>query len=81
MFDASTEVGLEVNAERTKYMFMSYEQSTGQNHYVKLQVASQSFENVLTYRSCIHEKIKTTLNLGKHFLQNLLFSCLLSINI
>jgi hypothetical protein len=29
----SKEVGLEVNAEETKYMFMSRYQATGQSHY------------------------------------------------
>jgi hypothetical protein len=31
--DMSKEVGPEVNAEKTKYMFMSRHQIAGQNHY------------------------------------------------
>jgi hypothetical protein len=30
--DASKEVGLEINAEKSKYMFLSHQQHTGQNH-------------------------------------------------
>jgi hypothetical protein len=32
VLDASKEVGLGVNAEKTKYVFMSCHQTTGQNH-------------------------------------------------
>jgi hypothetical protein len=32
LLDAGKEVGLEVNAEKTKYMFMSHHQTTGQYH-------------------------------------------------
>jgi hypothetical protein len=34
--DASKEVGLEVNIEKTKYMLMSRHQNAGQNHNVKV---------------------------------------------
>jgi hypothetical protein len=34
--EACKEVGLEVNAERTKYMFISRHQTTGHNHYIKV---------------------------------------------
>jgi hypothetical protein len=34
--DASKEVGLEVNQERTKYMLMSRSQKMGQKHSIKL---------------------------------------------
>jgi hypothetical protein len=33
---ASKEVGLEINAEKTKYMLLSYHQNAGQNHYIKI---------------------------------------------
>jgi hypothetical protein len=64
--NASKEVGLEVNVEKTKYMFMSHHQTTKQNYYIK--VANKSFENVakfkylgmkLTNQNYIHEKIKS----------------------
>jgi hypothetical protein len=32
LIDASKEVGLEVNAERTKYMLLICHQNAGQNH-------------------------------------------------
>jgi hypothetical protein len=34
LLDASKEVGLEVNTEKTKCMFMSYLQNTEQNHKI-----------------------------------------------
>jgi hypothetical protein len=42
--DSSKEVGLEVNAEKTKYMSLSRHQNAGQNHDIKK--ANRSFENV-----------------------------------
>jgi hypothetical protein len=36
VLDTSKEVSLEVNAEKTKYMLVSYHQTTGQNQYMKL---------------------------------------------
>jgi hypothetical protein len=34
LIDASKEVGLDVNAEKTKYMLLSHHQHTGQNHEI-----------------------------------------------
>jgi hypothetical protein len=42
--DASKEVGLEINVEKTKYMLLSRHQNVGQNWDIK--IASRSFENV-----------------------------------
>jgi hypothetical protein len=39
-----TEVGLEVDVDKSKYMIMSRHQTTGQNHYMR--VVNKSFENV-----------------------------------
>jgi hypothetical protein len=36
LIDASKEVGLEVNAEKTKYMLLSRHQNAGQNHEIKI---------------------------------------------
>jgi hypothetical protein len=36
LIDASKEVGLEINAEKTKYMLLSYHQNAGQNHDTKI---------------------------------------------
>jgi hypothetical protein len=46
--DASKEFGLEVNAEKTKYMLLSHHQNSGQNHHIK--IANRCFENVAHFR-------------------------------
>jgi hypothetical protein len=38
---ASKEIGLEVNAEKTKYMVMSRDQHAGQNHNIKILIRVQ----------------------------------------
>jgi hypothetical protein len=42
--DASKEVGLEVNAEKTKFMLVTWDQNAGQNREIK--IGNRSFENV-----------------------------------
>jgi hypothetical protein len=91
VLDASKEIGLEVNSEETKYMFMSHHQTAGQSNYIR--VANKSFEKVskfkylgttLTDQNCIHEEIRSRLNSGNacyHAVQNLLSSRLLSRNV
>jgi hypothetical protein len=88
--DASKEVGLEVNQEKTKYMLMSRSQKAGQKHGIK--IGNGSFEVVanfkylvttLTNQNCMHEEIKSRLNSGNacyHSIQSLLSSHLLSRN-
>jgi hypothetical protein len=46
--DASKEVGLEVNPEKTKYMLMSRSQKIGQKHSIK--IANRSFEDVAKFK-------------------------------
>jgi hypothetical protein len=46
--DSSKEIGLEVNTEKTKYMFLPCRQNAGQNHDIK--VANRCFENVAQFR-------------------------------
>jgi hypothetical protein len=48
LLDASKEVGLEVNPEKTKYMIMSRSQKIGQKHSTK--VANRSLEDVAKFR-------------------------------
>jgi hypothetical protein len=86
LLDASKEVSLEVNPEKTKYMLVSRYQKAGQRQSIK--ISNKSFESVaefkyttLTDQDCIHEEIKSRLNLGNacyHSVQSLLSSSLLS---
>jgi hypothetical protein len=73
LIDASKEVGLEVNADKTKYtyMLMSSHQNVGQNY--NIMIDNRSFENVAkfkylattaTNRNLILEEIKSRYNLS-----------------
>jgi hypothetical protein len=85
--DASKEVGLEINIEKTKYMLLSNQQIVGQNRDIK--IVNRWFENVsqfkylgmtVTNRNLIQEEIKRRLNSGNacyHSVQNFLSSQLL----
>jgi len=44
----SKEIGLEVNAERTKHMVMSFEQNAGVNNNIKIH--NKSYENVVKFK-------------------------------
>jgi hypothetical protein len=48
LLDASKEVGLEVNPEKTKYMLMSRSQKPGQKH--KIKIANTFFEDVAKFK-------------------------------
>jgi hypothetical protein len=48
LIDASGQVGLEVNREKTKYMFLSRHQNAGQNRDIK--IGDRWFENVAQFR-------------------------------
>jgi hypothetical protein len=48
LMDASKEAGLEINAEKTKYMLLSRYQNVGQNRDIK--IANRSFENVPQFK-------------------------------
>jgi hypothetical protein len=69
LIGASKEVGLDVNAEKTKHMLMSRHQNSWQNNNIK--IANRHFENlaklkysgtIATKSNLIHEKIKSRLN-------------------
>jgi hypothetical protein len=88
LIDASKEIGLEINVEKTKYMLLSHHQNVDQNRDIK--IANRSFENVSQFRylgttvtnqNLIQGDIKRRLNSGNacyHSVQSLLFSRLLS---
>jgi hypothetical protein len=87
LLEASRDIGLEINAEKTKYMIMSRHPNSGQNQNIR--IANDSFENVATFKYLgttltnqddIHDEIKR-LNSGNacyYSFQNLLSSCLIS---
>jgi hypothetical protein len=91
LLEASRDVGLEINAGKTKYMIMSRHPNSGQNQNVR--IANESFEIVtkfkylgttLTNQNDIHDEIKSRLNSGNacyHSVQNLLSSHLISRNL
>jgi hypothetical protein len=88
---ATKEIGLEVNAEKTKYVVMSLHQNAGQNGYI--QISNESFETVgqfkylgttLMNQNSIYEEIKSRLKSGNacyHSVLNLLSSSFLSKNV
>jgi len=88
---AGKEIGLEVNAEKTKYMVTSREQNAGRSHSIKID--NSSFERMevfkylaktLTNQNSIQGEIKSRLKSGSacyHSLRNLLSSSLLSKNL
>ena len=85
---ATKEIGLEVNADKTKYMIMSRDQTAGRSYSMKID--SSSIERVeefkylgttLTNKNSNQEEIKSRLKLGNacyYSVQNLLSSSLLS---
>jgi hypothetical protein len=86
LLDVCKEIGLEVNSEKTKYMFMSRHQTVGKSNYMR--VASKSSERVAKFKylgatlrdqNCNNEEIRSRLNLGNacyHAVQNLPVCCL-----
>jgi len=88
---ASKEIGLEVNADKTKYTVMSRDQNAGRIHNIKID--NSSFERVekfkylgttLTNQSSFQGEIRSRMKSGNawyHSVQNLLSSSLLSKNL
>ena len=88
---ASRETGLNVSADKTKYMVMSRDQNAGRIHRVRSD--NSTFERVeefkylgttLTHQNSIAEEIKSRLRSGNacyHSVQNLLSSRLLFKNL
>jgi len=93
---ASKEIGLEVNADKTKHMALSWDQKAVRSHSLNIDNSSfdnSSFERVeefkyletaLTNQNSIQEEIKSRLKTGNscyHSVQNLLSSSLLTKNL
>jgi hypothetical protein len=84
LLEASSDIGLEINAEKTKYIIMSRHPNSEQNQ--NIMIANEPFENTakfkylgttLTNRCDIHDKIRSRLNSENAYyysVQNLLFS-------
>jgi hypothetical protein len=91
LIDANKEVGLEINAQGTKYMLLSRHQKVGQNQDINM--ANRSFENVsqfkylgttVTNQNMIQEEIKRRSNSGNacyHSVQKFVSFLLLSRNV
>jgi hypothetical protein len=91
LLEASGDIGLEINAEKTKYMIMSRYPNSEQNQNIR--TANGSFEKVekfkylgttLTNQNDIHDEIKSRLNSGNacyYSVQNLLSSRLIPKNL
>jgi hypothetical protein len=87
LLEAGRDIGLEINAEKTKYMIMSRYPNSGQKQNIR--IANESFEKVakfkylgtaLTNQNDICDEIKSRLNSGNacHYsVQNLLSSRLI----
>jgi hypothetical protein len=83
LIDASKEVGLELDIEKTKYMLLSRHQNASQNRDIK--IANRSFENVshirylettVTNQNLTQEEIKRRLvsgNVCYHSIQKFCF--------
>jgi hypothetical protein len=88
LIDASKEVSLEINVEKTKYMLLSSQQNVGQNRDIK--ISDRLFENVSQFKylgtkvSSIKISFRRKLNYGNacyQSVQNPLSSHLLSENV
>ena len=85
---ATKEIGLEVNAHKTKYMTVSRDQNAGRIHSMKMDNSPierveefKYLETTVTNKNSIQEEIKSRLKLGNacyYSVQNILSSSLLS---
>jgi hypothetical protein len=83
--EAGRDIGLEINAGKTKYMIMPRHPNSGQNQNIR--TPNESFENVakfkylsttLTNQNNIHDEIKSRLNSGNacyYSVKNLFADC------
>jgi hypothetical protein len=87
LLEASRDIGLEINAEKTKYVIMSRRPNSGQDQNIR--IANESFGKVtkfkylgatLTNQNDIRDEIKSRLNSGNacyHSVQNIFYSRLI----
>jgi hypothetical protein len=87
LLEASRNIALQINRDKTKYMIMCHYSNSGRNQNIR--IANESFENVakfkylgvtLTNQNGIHDEIKSRLNSGNpcyYSVQNLLLSHLI----
>ena len=90
LFVSSKEIGVEVNADRTKYVVMSRDEYAGRSRNMKIDNSSfarvEEFKylgTTLTDQNSVQEEIKSRLKSGNscsHSVQNLLSSSFLSKN-
>jgi len=57
---ASKEIGLEVNADKAKYMVMSRDQNAGRSHNIKFD--NSSFERVEEFKILFRKKLRADWN-------------------
>jgi hypothetical protein len=76
---ATKEIGLEVNADKTKYMIMSRDQNVGRSHGVKIDNSSigrvEEFKylgTTLKNKNSVQEEIKCRLNLRNAYCYSVL---------
>jgi hypothetical protein len=91
LLEARREIGLEINAEKTKYLIISRHLNSGQNQNIR--IANESFENVAQFKylgttvtnlNDVHDEIKRVLysrNACCCSVQNILSSLLISKNL
>jgi hypothetical protein len=89
--EASRDIGLEIKADKTKYMIISCHPNSGLNQIIR--IGNESFERVakfkylgttLTSQNDIHDEIKSRLNSGNvcyYSVQNILSSLPISKNL
>jgi hypothetical protein len=91
LLEVSRDIGVEINAEKTKYMIMSRHPNSEQNQNIR--IANESLANVAKFKysgttptnqNGIHDEIKSRLNSGNaccYSVQNLFSSRLISKNL
>jgi hypothetical protein len=83
LLEASRDIGLEVNGEKTEYMIMFHHSDSGQNQNIR--ITNEWFENVATFKHLwttltnqndIHDEIKSRLNSGNACCNSVQIFCL-----